>query len=84
MMTKVVNVKIQHIRPDYMNLKEWIKDENNVYIGRSGIVFIDGERYPKKTSIWANPFIVQNNRNETVRFNFMKNLFVIKLKMNMV
>jgi len=76
MMTKVVNVKIQHIRPDYMNLKEWIKDENNVYIGRSGIVFIDGERYPKKTSIWANPFIVQKNRNEnTIQLyeNYIRN-----------
>jgi len=64
--TKIINVKVQHIRPKYTNLKEWMEDENNVYIGRSGIVFIDGKRFPKKASMWANPFIVENNRNETV------------------
>lgn len=64
--TKIVNVKVQHIRPKYTNLKHWMEDENNIYIGRSGIVFIDGKRFPKKPSIWANPFKVENNRNETV------------------
>ena len=64
--TKIVNVKVQHIRPKYTNLKDWMEDENNIYIGRSGIVFIDGKRFPKKPSIWANPFKVENNRNETV------------------
>ena len=56
MTTKVVNVKVAHIRPKYNNLKCWTEDPNNVYIGRGGIVFIDGERFPKKASIWANPY----------------------------
>jgi Domain of unknown function (DUF4326) len=55
---QVVNVKVKHIRPTYDNLKEWIEDENNVYIGRRGVVFIDGIRYPKDDSVWANPFII--------------------------
>lgn len=60
MNTKVVDVHVGCIRPTYSNLKEWIEDKNNVYIGRSGIVFVETEtgkeRYPKKNSIWANPF----------------------------
>ena len=54
--TNVVNVKVAYIRPKYQNLKEWINGYDNIYIGRGGIVFIDGERYPKKGSIWANPY----------------------------
>ena len=52
----VVNVKVAFLRPKYKNLEEWCKHSENVYIGRSGIVFIDKARYPKKASIWANPF----------------------------
>jgi len=59
-LTKVVNVKVKFIRPEYQNLGEWMDDPNNVYIGRRGIVFIDGERFPKKDSIWANPFKVKD------------------------
>jgi len=38
----VVNVRVKSIRPKYNNLKEWIADGSNVYIGRGGVVFIDG------------------------------------------
>jgi hypothetical protein len=41
----VVNCKVNHIRPKYNDLKEWMNDTNNIYIGRSGIVFIDGKRW---------------------------------------
>lgn len=54
--TKVVNVRVKYLRPKYNNLKEWTNDPANVYIGRRGIVFIDGERYPKEDNIWYNPF----------------------------
>lgn len=62
--TLVVNVKVKYLRSGdasmshkkYNNLKEWMEDPNNVYIARRGIVFINGERFPKKDSIWANPF----------------------------
>jgi predicted NAD-dependent protein-ADP-ribosyltransferase YbiA (DUF1768 family) len=74
-LTKVVCVKVKHIRPEYDNLKEWIDDDkNNLYIGRKGIVFIkkeDGkkERYPKKDSIWANPFKVRKESKKGVKNN---------------
>jgi len=54
----VCNVKVAHIRPAFANLKEWEASESNVYIGRAGVVFISGERYPKRASQWANPFKV--------------------------
>lgn len=55
-MATVVNVRVKNIRPRYENLKEWRSDPENVYIGRGRVVFIDGERYPKYDSIFANPF----------------------------
>ncbi len=55
-MTTVVNVKVGSIRPKYINLKEWMDDPQNVYIGRAGIVFIEKERFPKKSSDFCNPF----------------------------
>ena len=59
--TTVVNVRVAHIRlQGYDNLRSWTSDENNVYIGRAGVVFIKkgdkNERFPRKASIWANPF----------------------------
>lgn len=45
----------------YNNLKDWCSDSNNVYIGRCNILTIDGKRYPEESSIWANPFIPENN-----------------------
>lgn len=66
-MTSVVNVKVANIRPQYKNLKEWMDYENNIYIGRRGVVFINGERFPKVDSIWHNPFkINDNNTREQV------------------
>ena len=40
--TKVVNVKVKYIRPTYKNLKEWMLDSGNVYIGALG--FFDPPR----------------------------------------
>lgn len=48
--TIVVNVKVKYIRPKYHNLKMWM-DDDNVYIGRKGVVFVDGQRFPKDSSI---------------------------------
>lgn len=64
----VINVKVTNIRPKYNNLKEWVKDPNNVYIGRAGIVFIDNERFPKEASIFANPYKIDKdgNRDEVI------------------
>lgn len=65
----VVCVKVKDIRPRYSNLKEWMDDSDNVYIGRAGVVFIeetvDGvkkkKRYPSKPSIWCNPFKIKKD-----------------------
>jgi len=67
----VCNVKVAFIRPRYNDLREWCDDEDNVYIGRRGIVFISTEqgkeRYPKVDSIWANPFkLSDKNDRESV------------------
>lgn len=56
MQTKVVNVKVNNLRPKYNNLEEWCQDCNNVYIGRRGVVFVDNVRFPYESSIWSNPF----------------------------
>lgn len=58
----VVNCKVQYIRPEYSNLKEWVSDPQNVYVGRAGIVFVEEnglkERFPKVASPFCNPFKV--------------------------
>jgi len=65
-MTTVCCVKVKFLRPEYQNLKQWCEDPANVYIGRKGIVFIDGERYPKKDSPWANPYKIQGDQTREV------------------
>lgn len=55
-MTTLSCVRVSHIRPTWHDLKDWCSDERNVYIGRRGAVFIDGQRYPLRSSIWANPY----------------------------
>ncbi len=58
----VVNVKVKYIRHcGYDNLKEWMCDPNNIYIGRAGIVFIEGERFPKESSPFCNPFKIDKD-----------------------
>ena len=54
--TSVVDVHVESLRPKYDNLKEWCEEEQNVYIARGGIVFVDGKRYPPQSSKWCNPF----------------------------
>ena len=53
----VVNVKVNYIRAfGFENLKEWMDDPNNEYIGRRGVIFVDRKRFPKASSKWANPY----------------------------
>lgn len=66
--TTLIDVHVKYLREiGYDNLLEWTADPNNVYIGRGGIVFVTTangkERYPKKDSIWANPFKVKDGDN---------------------
>lgn len=62
----LVNVRVKHLRPKYNNLKEWCEDKNNIYIGRKCVVFIDGQRYPKYNSLWANPY-KKGTKEEIIR-----------------
>ena len=65
--TNVVNVKVKYIRPKYDNLKEWMADENNVYIGRKGVILLPDDetgkkrRFPPENSVWANPFKIKGD-----------------------
>lgn len=64
--TSVINVKVEHLRPRYQNLQQWIDadPENHVYIGRPGVVFVDGKRFPPPTlassKLFGNPFKIAN------------------------
>jgi hypothetical protein len=42
-------------------LTHWCNDPNNVYVGRKGILIINGRRYPEKDSIWTNPYKVDSD-----------------------
>lgn len=64
--TRVVNVSVKHIRPQYQTLREWMADAQNVYIGRGSVIFVDGARFPPQQSPWANPFrVVKGERGVT-------------------
>jgi len=76
----IVNCKVQYIRPKYNNLKEWMNDENNIYIGRKGVVFIDNTRFPQNSSNFANPYkIGKDGTREQVLLKY-KNYIIDKLK----
>jgi len=68
-MSKVINCKVKNIRPQYRDLEEWMDDENNVYIGRAGIVFINKKRFPSKASTFCNTFKIgkDGDREEVLK-----------------
>lgn len=71
MSQKVINVKVEHIRPKYQNLKEWIEADpsKHIYIGRPGVVFVDGVRYPPVThatcKLFQNPFKIDKEKKSS-------------------
>lgn len=78
--TCVVNCKVKYIRPEHNNLKEWMNNKNNIYIGRKGIVFIDKKRFPQYSSNFANPYIIgKDGTREKVLIKY-KNYILDKLK----
>ena len=52
--TKIVNVKVAELRPEYQNLTEWLEDDSHIYIGRDMSFYVDGA-YKSK---WHNPYKV--------------------------
>lgn len=59
----VVCVKVADIRPKYNTLKQWMEDPNNVYIGRRGVLIIEGRRFPEHDAPLANPYKVPRDGN---------------------
>jgi hypothetical protein len=77
--THVVCVKVKDIRPKYKNLKDWMDDPNNIYIGRKGIVFIDGVRFPKRDSIWCNPYKINSTNDRSSVLKLYREHIISKL-----
>ncbi|KAK3094654.1 hypothetical protein FSP39_004528 [Pinctada imbricata] len=70
-MTEVVNVKKKYLnKAGYMDFQHWIRDPNNVYIGRNLSFYSRGYRGSKDTKIeivgskWGNPFRVKKYGRE--------------------
>jgi hypothetical protein len=63
---QVVNVSVKNIRPQWENLRSWAEDKENLYVGRAGIVFIDGVRYPKEDSPFCNPYRIGRDGDRSV------------------
>tara|TARA_Y100000389_G_C17280313_1_gene422615 strand:+ start:92 stop:454 length:363 start_codon:yes stop_codon:yes gene_type:complete len=78
-MTSIVNVKVKHIRPEYNNLSDWMDDQNNEYIGRHGVIFIEKQRFPKQPSKWANPFKIGKDGDRDTVINKYKQYLKNKL-----
>lgn len=66
---QIVNVKVKYIRPEFQNLQEWMQDPENLYIGRRGVVFIDGKRFPPADSPYHNPYKIgrDGDRQEVIQ-----------------
>jgi len=65
--TKTMCIKVENLRKNgYSSLEEWLKNPNNVYVGRRGRIFITEEKEGVKTrrlfhypqSKFANPYKV--------------------------
>ncbi|KAK3095296.1 hypothetical protein FSP39_012939 [Pinctada imbricata] len=60
-MTEVVNVKKKYLnKAGYMDFQHWIRDPNNVYIGRNMSFYVSGAVGSK----WRNPFSVKKYGRE--------------------
>jgi len=76
----LVNCKVENIRPNYNNLKEWIDDNNNIYIGRKGVVFIDKKRFPANSSNFANPYKIGKDGNREEIMNKYRDYIIKRLE----
>ena len=82
----VVNCKVKFIRPRYQNLKEWMTNNNNIYIGRAGVVIIQNndtnkkERFPKEESIFANPYKIGKDGTRDAVIQKYKKYIIDKLE----
>lgn len=52
-------IKVAELRKKYGNnidLQQWMANPNNLYVGRPGRIFINGEIFHYAGSKWANPY----------------------------
>ena len=55
--TKATCIKVANLRKEgFSDLREWMKDPNNIYVGRHGRIFIDKVIFHYPASKWQNPF----------------------------
>lgn len=78
----LVNCKVKFLRPQYNNLQEWMKNEDNVYIGRQGVVFINKNRFPKSPSNFANPFKIGSDGSRDEVMTKYKKYIEAKIESN--
>lgn len=67
---RITDVHVKNIRPKYSDLSDWMKDSNNVYMGRKNVVFVDGKRFPVKDSLFANPYKCSNAASKYQEYLF--------------
>lgn len=65
-------VKVGNLRSVYndnsMTFEKWLENPDNIYIGRSGRIFINKKIFHYADSIWKNPFTVKKyNREECLK-----------------
>ena len=60
--TSAICIKVSNLRKEgYENFREWLKEVNNVYVGRRGRIFINKEIFHFSGSKWSNPYKVSEN-----------------------
>ena len=73
-MTSKQSVKVSELRKqEYTDFENWIEEKDNVYVGRSGRIWIHGKNkkiFHYKGSKWANPFKV--NKECSLNDSLMK------------
>lgn len=78
MTTTAICIKASNLRKkNYNNFREWLKNKNNVYVGRYGRIFIDKEIFHYIQSKWYNPYKLnkeKSNINE-VLLKYLNHLF---------
>ena len=64
-MTSKQCVKVSELRKEgYTDFENWLETKNNIYVGRTGRIWIHGENkriFHYKGSKWENPFKVDQN-----------------------
>ena len=64
-MTERVCVAVAELRKKYkdktIDLRKWLEMDDCVYVGRRGRIFINGEIFHYKDSVWKNDFTVKDH-----------------------